>query len=60
MGKKGEFKERTRNSQRIRERISKRYRRHGVARAQRRNVPIERIARKIYSKEIIWVVRQAI
>ena len=33
---------------------------HGVARARRRNVLTERIARKIHSKEIIWVVRQAI
>ena len=33
------------------------YRRHSVARARRGNIPTERIAGKIYSKEIIWVVK---
>jgi len=37
-----------------------RHRRYGVARAQRGNILIGRIAGKIYGKETIWVVRQAI
>jgi len=37
-----------------------RHGRRGEARAQRKNIPTGRIARKIYSKEIIWMVRQTI
>jgi len=37
-----------------------RYERYGAARARRRDVPMERIARNIYGKEIIQVVRQAV
>jgi len=60
MGRKGEFKERTRSDQRIREGVSKGYGRHGVTRARRRNIPMERIAGKIYGKKIIQMVRQVI
>jgi len=60
MGRKGEFKEHTRSDRRIREGVSKGYGRHGVTRVRRRNIPMERIAGKIYGKEIIRMVRQAI
>jgi len=39
------------------ERIPTRYGRYSETGMQRRNVPIERIAGKIYSKKVIWVVR---
>jgi len=60
MGRKGKFKERTRSNQRIREGVSKGYGRRGAVRAQRRNILTGRIARKIYGKEIIRMVRQVI
>jgi len=53
MGRKREFGERKRSSQKIREGISTKYRRHGMARAQRRDVLTGRTARKIYSKKAI-------
>jgi len=60
LGRKREFRECKRSDQRIRERVSARYGRCDTTRARRRNVPTGRITGKIYGKEIIWVVRQAI
>jgi len=60
LGRKGEFRKRKRSNRGIRERVSMRHGRHGVARARRGNVLTGRTARKIYSEETIWVVRQAI
>jgi len=60
LGRKRKFGECKRNSQRIREGISTRYGKCSAARAQRRDVPMERTARKIYSKKAIWMVRQEI
>jgi len=37
-----------------------RHGRRGIARKRRENVPTGRIAGKIYGKEVIWIVRQAI
>ena len=60
MGRKGEFGECKRGSQRIREGISTRYGRCGVARAQRRYVPTKRTTREVHSKDAIRVVGQEI
>jgi len=57
IGRKEKFKECTRSSQRIRERIPMRYGRCSKTGIRRRNVLTWRIAGKIYSKEIIWVVK---
>ena len=53
LGRKGEFEEHKRSDQRIQERISARYGRHGKTRMRRNNVQTRRIAGKIYGKEII-------
>jgi len=58
--RKGEFKECKRSDRRIQEKVLARHGRHGTVRAQRRNVPMGRIARKIHGKEIIWMVRQTV
>jgi len=47
MGRKREFGEHKRSSQRIREGILMRYGRHGAARAQRRDVPMGRTTRNV-------------
>ena len=60
LGRKREFREHKRSNSRIQERVSARHGRRGITRAWRGNIPIGRITRKIYSKETIWVVRQAI
>jgi len=60
MGRKGEFEECVRSNQRIRERILMRYRRCGVTRVRRRNVPTRRTTRKIYGEKVVWMVRQAV
>jgi len=60
LGRKEEFRECKRSNSRIQERVSVRHGRHGTTRVQRGNILTGRIARKIYSKETIRVVRQAI
>jgi len=60
IGRKREFGECTRSNQRIQERILLRHRRCGKIRTQRRNVQKKRIARKVYNKKIVWMVRQMI
>jgi len=60
LGKKGELEECTRSNQRIQEGILARYGRCGKTRMRGRDVQKERIARKIYSKKTIWIVRQEI
>jgi len=60
MGRKGELEECARSNQRIQERVSTGYGRCGIARAQRRNVPMRRTTRKIHGENIVWMVRQAV
>jgi len=60
MGKKGEFEECARSNQRIQKRVSTEYGRCSATRAQRRDVPTRRTTREVYSKEVVWIVRQAI
>jgi len=60
MGRKGEFGECKRGNQRIQKGILIRYRRCGKTRMQGRNVQKRRVARKIYGKEIIWIVGQKV
>jgi len=37
-----------------------RYGRCGKTRTRRRNIPVRRITREVHSKNVIWMVRQAI
>jgi len=60
LGRKGEFREHKRSNQRIREGISTRYGRCGMARAQRKYVPKKRTTRKVHGKDAIRVVGQEI
>jgi len=57
LGEKRKFEECKGSDQRIQERVLTRPRRYGKTRAQGRNIQKERIARKIYGKKIIWMVR---
>jgi len=60
LGRKGEPEKCARRNRRVREGISVRYGRYGKARTRGNDVQTGKIARKIYGKETIWVVRQAI
>jgi len=60
MGRKGELEEYKRSNRRVRKGIPTRYRRCGETRTQRWDIQKRRIARKIYSKKAIWMVRQEV
>jgi len=57
LGEKRKFKEHKESNSRIQEGTLARYGRHSKTRTQRRSIQQGRIARKVYGKEIIWMVR---
>jgi len=60
LGRKREFKEHKGSDQRIQKGISERRGRCGKTRTRRKNIQKGRIAREVYSKKTIWMVRQEI
>jgi len=57
LGRKREFEEHKGSDQRIQKGILTRPGRCGKARMERKDIREKRIAREIYSKKIIWMVR---